>query len=188
MGYYTGMKIVLATPLYPPDLGEPAAHVKELAVRLAKNNDVSVVTYGRLPEKVAGVSVISVSKRRPLPVRLAAYTFALLRAARRADVIYAENGPSVELPAGLAALLTRRPLIVHLGDRAAHALAEYSVWRRALERFALGRAKTVIRDNPPSRPEILPLQEPPADALAEYEAAWKSHLALLKEAFNHARR
>jgi hypothetical protein len=42
------MKIVLATGIYPPDIGGPATYVRELAESLtSKGNKVVIVTYGR---------------------------------------------------------------------------------------------------------------------------------------------
>ncbi len=188
MGYYTGMRLVIATPLYPPDIAEPAPYAKELAARLAGEHTVTVVAYGALPEAVSGVSVISVNKRRPLPWRLIAYTFALRRAARQADFLYAENGASVELPAGLVALLTGKPLLLHMGDSAAHERSSRGGILGATLRFAAQRAQDVITDMPLPRPEIVPLRERPVRVLEAYEQSWKSHLAVLETAFNHYER
>ncbi|MFA6408216.1 MAG: glycosyltransferase [Candidatus Paceibacterota bacterium] len=180
------MRIVLATPLYPPDIAEPAPYIKELAKRLAELHEVTIVTYARLPEKVPGVRTIAIDKRQPLPLRLFAYLRALLRAAKYADVIYAENGASVELPAGLVSLFSARPLIMHVGDLVAHKRAQTSLALRSIEHFARSRAKTVITDSPLPKPEILPLDIIPIDKLAAYERSWSEHLRKLEDIFKHA--
>lgn len=179
------MKIVLATPLYPPDIGEPAPYAKELARRLATAHTITVVAYAHIPENVEGVRMVSVDKRKPLPIRLMAYTLALYRAAREADCIYSENGPSVELPVSIVSFLTRKPLVVHLGDRAARARTNRNLIHRAIYRIFLGRAREVIEDIPPARPEILPFTPYPAEAFAAYESAWMRHSALVEEAVSH---
>lgn len=180
------MRIVLATPLYPPEIAEPAPYMKELAKRLARLHEVTVVAYARLPEKVPGVSVVVVDKRRPLPLRLLSYVRTLRNAMRRADVVYAENGASVELPVGLLSLVDKRPLILHLGDHTAHERAQAHVLLRAIERFVFSRAAKIMTDIPLSKPEIMPLEPFPAEKLAAYEQSWDAHLRILEDAFNHA--
>ncbi|TSC68923.1 MAG: hypothetical protein G01um101456_432 [Parcubacteria group bacterium Gr01-1014_56] len=179
------MKIVLLSSLYPPDIAEPAPYIKELAKRLSTEYEVTVVAYSNFPEKVGGVHVVAVSKRRPLPIRLAVYFFALLRAARGADVLYAENGASVELPAAVVAWLTRTPLVLHLGDTAAHARARGIL--RGIERFAARRATRVLTEMPLSKPEILPFNSAPITEIQAYDRSWAEHMAELTGLFAHAR-
>ena len=177
------MRIILATPLYPPDVAQPAPYVKELATRLREVHTVTVVAYGHLPEKIDGVHIVVVSKNRPLPLRLLAYTAALWRAALGADVIYAQNGASVELPAGLVALMSRRPLILCFGDVPAHARAAKSYYLTTVERFALNRSRAAVRNIPLARPEILPFEPMPEAQLQAYERSWNSHLKSLESLF-----
>lgn len=180
------MKIALLSPLYPPDIGEPAPYVKELAKRLAGRHEITIITYGRSPEKVPGARVVAVNKYYPLPLRLIAYFAALWRNARTADVIYAQNGPSVELPLALAALLSKSPLVMRLGDIPAHEYARRNPLRRLIEKSALGQARRVIADTPLKRPIIWPLEDFPAPALAAWNASWNTHLELLENIFKDA--
>lgn len=180
------MKIVLASALYPPDIAQPAPYIKELAARLSKKHEVVVVTYGRLPEKIPGVRIVAVDKRQPLPLRLLRFFLALWSATRRTHVLYIENGPSVELPAALVVLLTRKPLIVHLGDSSAHRRAAHSPLFHFLEEFTCKRAQKVFEELPALRPEILPLEEEPGQALAAYERSWQSHLQTIDSLLLHA--
>ncbi len=178
------MRIVLASALYPPDIAEPAPYVKELAARLSKSHQVTVVAYAHLPEEVAGVRMVAVDKRRPLPARLFAYYRALRRAAKDAAVVYAENGASVELPALLIAGIA--PVVMHLGDSTAHERAAQSLALRLIERAAFARAKEVIALRPLPRPEAMPLDPPPVAEQAAYEESWRQHLAQLERIFSHA--
>lgn len=180
------MKIVLATPLYPPDIAEPAPYIKELAKRLAKTDVVTIVTYGHIPEEVSGVRIYAVEKRRPLPFRLIAFTFALLKAIRDADILYAQNGPSVELPVLLVSFFTRARLFVRIGDEAAHRHAQSRLVRRALESLILRRAESIVTDSPFARPEILPFAERPVSELAAFERSWDGHVSELVTRFRHA--
>ena len=181
------MRITLASPLFPPEIAEPAPYTKELATRLAGGHQVSVVAYAHSPERVQGAEIISVEKRRPLPIRLIRFYFALFRAARGTDILYIQNGPSVELPAAFFSLFTRTPLIIHIGDTAAHTYAQTRPLLRAIERFVRARARKVVTDSPLARPEINPLLPQPEAELAAYEASWAKHLAYLEDLFSNAK-
>lgn len=171
------MNIVLVSPLYPPDIAEPASYMKELARRLAGTHTVTVVTYGDHPEQVAGVRILATSKRTRLPVRIPQFTRALWLAAKAADVLFVENGASAELPAVIVSHLRGRPLILHIGDPIAHAHAQQSTLFGALENAARRSARHVLSASPLPRPEILPFEARPVAALAAYEASWDAHLA-----------
>ena len=179
------MKIVLATPLYPPDIADPAPYVKELAKRLSSRHEITIVTYGHIPEKISGVKIVTTDKRKPLLVRLIKYGATLVREARGADVVYAQNGPSVELPVLFVSLFTHTPIILHFGDSLAHERAASYPLLKLLERFTLSRAKEILHDTVPERPEIISFKPRPVAALNEYEIKWDTHLKLLEKIFIH---
>ncbi len=177
----------MATPLYPPDVAWPAPYTKELARRLSPTHEVTVMTYGEMPEKVEGVRLVSVSKRLPRTLRIMRYTQALWREARRADVIYAENGASVELPLTIVSFLSRTPILMHLGDKRAHKKAADSVSLKNIEKAALSSAKKIVSDSPLERPEILPFGDYPINEFAAYEASWLKHMEMLEDLFIYAK-
>lgn len=179
------MKIVIATPLYPPEIAEPAPYTKELARRLSKNHTVTVVAYARIPEKVPGVHIIAVNKRWPRLVRLLAYTHALWRAKHNADVIYAINGPSVEFPILLVSFVSRAPFFFAIADHTAHERAGKKLLSRILEQRILAHARGVMQKLPLPKPEILPLEDRPVEAETAYEESWRAHLEMLHTIFNH---
>jgi hypothetical protein len=179
------MRILIASPLYPPDIAEPAPYTKELARRLGGTHAVTVVTYGNFPEKVPNVRIVHTSKKRPLPVRLLAYTFLLLKESSQVDAIYALNGASVELPATIVSFITNKPLYVYLGDHSAHAHAQKNFVLRYVEKLFLARAKEVIERHPLPRPEILPLEQEPTAELAIFEKTWQEHITVLEHALHH---
>ena len=173
------MKVLIVTPLYPPEVADAAAYTKELARRISKDHEVTVVAYAHLPEKVPDVSVVTIDKRQPRLARLRAFRKELARAVKHTDVVLAINGASVELPLLLTHLSKSVRLIFCIADATAHARAGF------IERLMLARADAVVRELPPHRPEILPLESEPTEALAAYESAWTTHLYRLELLFTH---
>ncbi len=117
------MKIVLATPLYPPELASPAGYVKDISLLLATRHEVTVVAYGTMGEKVPGVTLVGVNKKNRLLVRLFYYTVALYRATHKADIIYTQNGIAASLPAIIVGRLRKIPVVLRF--------VEDEAWRRA---------------------------------------------------------
>lgn len=187
-GINLGMKILIVTALFPPDIAPPAPYAKELAKRLLEKHEVTLLTYARLPEEVPGVRIIAVNKRLPLPTRLALFTVKFFLAARKADVIYIENGASVELSAGIVSMLTRKPVLIHMGDIAADTRAAKKPFLARIQKFVKSRARDVVTDVPLERPEILPFSPPPMQAQEAYRASWDTHIKKLLEIFDHARK
>jgi len=180
------MRITIATPLYPPDIAPQASYVKELASRLSSTNQVTILAYGHIPEEVPGVTIVNVEKRAPLIVRLARYTWKLVRAARTSDVVYVQNGASVELPTLIAHTFTNVAYFCALSDEGACRNAREQTMYGWLNTAVARRAKKVVETFPPERPEIFPLEEYPTEAFATWESVWKDHLKTLCTYFNHA--
>lgn len=180
------MKIVIATPLYPPDTAFQATYVKELATRLSKKHSVTIVTYGHLPELIENVHIRAVDKRYPLPVRLILFFILLFKSTWSAHVLYVQNGASVELPAVIVSMLLRRPLLLGISDAEAHERASHTKARTQMEKRVARRAVAIMRDFPSARPEILPFGSYPKEEMLRWDAVWQSHLAAVERAYTHA--
>lgn len=101
------MRLVIATPLYPPEIGGPATYAK-------------ILEEG-LPGKGIEVELVKFSDVRHLPkiIRHYAYYRRVLKAARHADVVLALDPVSVGLPAMKAARRAGKPFVVKIvGDYA----------------------------------------------------------------------
>lgn len=111
------IQIVIATGIYPPDSGGPATYSKLLYEKLpAHGFEVSVLTFGLV-------------RNLPKVVRHAAYFFKALRAARKADALFAQDTVSVGLPSLLASRLARKKFFIRVpGDYA---------WEQATQRFGV---------------------------------------------------
>ncbi len=132
------MKIVLATPLYPPEIGGPATYAKELALLLKDSHEITVVAFASTSEKIPGVKLVTVSKRRSLPLRLFKFTWVLWREARESNVIYVQNAVAAGLPAVLVGMLTGVPVVLKfVGDEAWERATQLRQTSLQLEEFLL---------------------------------------------------
>lgn len=108
------MRLLIATPLYPPDLGGPATYAKLLE-----------------EEFPIPVSVVKFSDVRGSPklIRHLRYFWNVFKAAKDADVVLALDPVSVGLPALWAARLRRKTFVVKIvGDYA---------WEQGVQRFSI---------------------------------------------------
>lgn len=169
------MKIVVATPLYPPDIADPAPYAKELTKRLSREHEVVVVTYGRIPEEVPGVTIRATDKRLPMPLRVAGFTLSLFRALRGADIVCIQSGASAELPALLALPFFR----VRIYFRQSVEPETRSPARAWLRRTVSSWATRVESGTELTRPEILPFAPRPDAALHAWESAWEKHIGTI---------
>jgi glycosyltransferase involved in cell wall biosynthesis len=116
------MNIVLATGIYPPEIGGPATFTRGLAQYLTtQGHTVSVVTYGDEQTEAANSSFpvrVVTRKFGPL-VRYIRYAWEVFCLARKAEAVFAQGPVSEGLPAAVAALCARKPLFLKVvGDYA----------------------------------------------------------------------
>ncbi|MDD3531274.1 MAG: glycosyltransferase family 4 protein [Candidatus Pacebacteria bacterium] len=111
------MKLVIATPLYPPEIGGPATYSQLLSEELpSRNITVELVKFGEV-------------RQLPKVLRHLAYFWKVFKVARRSDVVFALDPVSTGLPALLAARCARKPFIVKIvGDYA---------WEQGQQRFGI---------------------------------------------------
>lgn len=108
------MKIVIAAPLYPPQVGGPSYYAKGLEDALCElGHDVETVAYGTSGALPMGVSHLS-------------YLFRIFPRLRGAHVVIALDTASVAIPAWLAARIYRIPFLIRTGGD--------FVWEHYLER------------------------------------------------------
>lgn len=111
------MRLLIATPLYPPDPGGPATYAR--------------ILEQELPSRGVQVALLKFSdvRRFPKVIRHVAYFVLLMRAGRDADAILALDPVSTGLPAMLAAKLLKKAFFVKVvGDYA---------WEQGTQRFGI---------------------------------------------------
>lgn len=178
------MRILIATALFPPDTADVATYTKEAATRLKEHHDVTVLTYGFMPEEIPGVRIIAVPRSLPRILRTARYTLLLRKLLADTDVLYVQNAPAVELPVVLATVLKNTRIITHIADKPAHKRTKESFLRRPILNRVKDMSEKVLKDTPPLPPEILPFQDRPTEALQTYETKWKEHIELLHDLYD----
>ena len=120
------MKILLATPIYPPEIGGPATYIKELCERLHDKHEITVIAYASAQAPFEGTKLIAIDKQQPLYKRLPAYLFKLIKIAKDFDVVYVQNAMAAGFPVAIACSLLRVPFVLKfVGDEA---------WERATQR------------------------------------------------------
>lgn len=111
------MKIVIATGIYPPDIGGPASLSAALfRVWRDLGHDVRVIAYGAPSDEE---HVVRVSKRASLPRRYLKYAFSVWKSCKGADIVFMQGAVSEGLPATIAAMLRGVPCVMRIpGDYA----------------------------------------------------------------------
>ena len=122
------MKILLASGIFPPDIGGPAIHTEKLADYFAALGwEVRVVTYTSGVElRALPFAVRRIPRKAPKLLRLAFYFFYALKEAIGTDLIYAHDPTAAGYPALLVARLLGKKLVVRIGGDA--------LWERVLEK------------------------------------------------------
>ncbi len=111
------LKLLIATPLYFPEIGGPATYTKFLEENLPKDQfEIEVVRFGDV-------------KHLPYIIRHIAFFWKVFRRAKKADIVYALDPLGVGLPAGFAAKLRHKRFFLRIaGDRA---------WETAQQKFGI---------------------------------------------------
>ena len=130
------MKIVLATPLYPPEIGGPSTYIKELSERMRENHEITIVAFANTGEEIEGTKLVMVSKKNPLPIRLLKYILALYKESKGADVIYSQNAVASGFPSIIVAKIRKIPVVIKfVGDEAWERATQLRQTNKKLEDF-----------------------------------------------------
>ncbi len=107
------MRVLVTSPVFPPDLGGPAVYVPSLArFLLDRGHDVRVVAFCSDPEPKGHPFPVQAISRGSLPVRYLRAFFTVLKAAGWADVVYVNE--HLAFLHVLAAKLRRKPVVIRI--------------------------------------------------------------------------
>ncbi|HIG85629.1 MAG TPA: glycosyltransferase family 1 protein [Planctomycetes bacterium] len=107
------MRVLVTSPVFPPDLGGPAVYVPSLArFLLDRGHDVRVVAFCSDPEPKGYPFLVQAISRGSLPVRYMRAFLAVFKAAGWADVVYVNE--HLALFHVLAVKLRRKPVVIRI--------------------------------------------------------------------------
>ncbi|MBI1974288.1 MAG: glycosyltransferase family 4 protein [Candidatus Zambryskibacteria bacterium] len=130
------MKILIATPIYPPEIGGPATYTKELSRQLQNKHKLTIVAYTDVHDPFPGTTLVAISKQEPLPIRLLKFFLAVFKLSREADLIYVQNAMAAGLPVALVNLFTGKPFVLKfVGDEAWERATQHHLTEKRLEEF-----------------------------------------------------
>jgi glycosyltransferase involved in cell wall biosynthesis len=111
------MRILIATGIFPPDIGGPATYSKLLRDELPKRGiEVKILNFGEV-------------RRLPKLIRHFVYFWRVLRKGRNVNIIFAQDPVSVGLPSIIAAKILRKKFVLKIvGDYA---------WEQGMQRFGI---------------------------------------------------
>ncbi len=128
------MKLLIATGLYPPEIGGPATYTVFLEKHLPRFG----IAYDVLPYTTV--------RKYPKIIRHLVYLVKIIRRARRADVLYALDTVSVGFPVLLASILTRTPYLLRVpGDYA---------WEQGQQKYGVTEALDTFHSNGKYRAQV----------------------------------
>jgi len=121
-------KILIATGIYPPDIGGPATYVKTLEMELPKSGfEVRVITYAG--DDSGKDQVIRIRRQQHIILRYFKYFLAVYRMLSWADIVYLQGPVSEGLPTAVACMLRGKKYFLKVvGDYA---------WEQASQRFGV---------------------------------------------------
>ncbi len=140
------MRILITTPVLPPELGGPATFVPRLAAYLhERGHTVTVLSYTDQASALATYPFrVSLVARRFLPVRLCVFFVECLRLARRSDLVFVCEHPA--LLSVLAAKISRRPLVMRMMVNTAWELSyRFGLTSDDPDRFLLSDGDPIVR-------------------------------------------
>lgn len=116
--------ILIASGIFPPEIGGPASYGKVLAEKLSEEQfNVTLVTYSAKRkdkgDKKLPFRVVRIWKSTPRFLRHLIYFFKTYRLAKKADKVFALNAVSAGYPAFIAARMRKKKFFVRIaGDYA----------------------------------------------------------------------
>jgi len=121
------MRVLITAPVFPPDLGGPAVYVPSLGrFLLERGHQVRVVAFCSDPNPTGYPFEVVAIPRGPLPIRYLKAFFAVLREARKADVVYVNE--HLALLHVLAGKLAGRPVVIRIMVDGAWEIAHRKGW------------------------------------------------------------
>lgn len=123
------MRIVIATGIYPPDIGGPATYSQLIGREFSKRgNKVVVICYSDKEQRRMNKEqfrVVRILRKHRKSIRHFLYFWNLLKLAWSYDIIYGQGSASSGLPALLVSKILKKKFLFRLGGD--------NIWEKAIE-------------------------------------------------------
>ncbi|NMC36414.1 glycosyltransferase [Candidatus Beckwithbacteria bacterium] len=111
------MKLLIITPIFPPDIGGPATYVSNLLINLPKNVDAKVITFAKNAKQER--NIFAISYKQSFLQRQQQLFKAIWQETNWADRIYIQGTLTIGLSAALVCLFKHKTYFVkYVGDEA----------------------------------------------------------------------
>ena len=134
-------KILIASGIYPPDIGGPANYVRILERELpGQGYELKVVTYadGKSVKEIINnkIDVYRISRDQNIVFRYLKYFYQVLKLSFWADLVYAQGPVSEGLPVFFTCLISQKKYILKIvGDRAWESGKQSGEVKELLDKF-----------------------------------------------------
>jgi glycosyltransferase involved in cell wall biosynthesis len=155
------LRILIVTGTFHPEAGGPSRYLLNLATDLSRaGHRVSVVTFGEAFEHAYPFAVKRISRKWPVPIRLAMMAAAVIPRAATADILFVND---YGLPPAIVNLSLRKPVVMkivgdfawewsvrhghvteNIDDFQTHSHSPRVELVKALQRFYAGRADRIF--------------------------------------------
>jgi len=128
------MKIVIASGIYPPDIGGPATYSRLIAREFIKRGiDATVICYSdekkEFIDQEEKFEILRILRRHNILFRYWLYFWSLFKLAKNKDVIYAQGPLAAGFPAMLVSKILKKKFVIKIvGDYA---------WEQGVNQFRL---------------------------------------------------
>lgn len=114
------MKIIVTSPLFAPEIAEPAPYVKTISKQLGQDQEVIVLTYSNIQNLDNNKNLIAIKKNQASILRIFQYLLKLLKITKKNDIIYAQSGLSTSLASLISAKLKGAKIIYRYSEDEAY--------------------------------------------------------------------
>ncbi len=128
------MKVIIASGIYPPNIGGPATYSQLVAREFSKRGiEVVVICYSDKRQEITDgegrFRIRRISRRHNISIRYWLYFWNLLKIAKNCDVIYAQGSLAAGFPAMLVSKILRKKFVIKIvGDYA---------WEQGVNQFGI---------------------------------------------------
>lgn len=110
------LRILIATGIYPPDIGGPATYAKKLSEELIKLGcKIKIVSYGEYNFGQSDKDLYLVSRKNNIIFRYLKYFYRIWQLSEWADLVYVLDLISAGMPATIVAKLKNRKVVFRTG-------------------------------------------------------------------------